>query len=295
MAGSLADGLAQRLQITGLERRLMLVAAIGPGFAGVFGVPVAGIAFGLEVQPIGRVRRLALVPATIACFVADKTVLTMGVHHSALPDLGPVHLHPALVAKVAAAAIAFGLMSLVFAEALHRVKAVTNRFVAWPPLRPVVGGVLVIGATELVGTRAYNGLSIPLIAMSVAGGAGVALGAFALKTAFTALTLGTGFYGGEVTPLFVVGATLGVTMAHVLHAPVPLLAALGLAAVFAGASNTPVASTLLGLELFGWHPTLGVLFALACVVSQVASGSSSIYTSQQRRRWGFGHQEPLPA
>ena len=124
---------------------------------------------------------------------------------------------------------------------------------------------------------------------------GVALGAFAYKTAFTALTLGTGFYGGEVTPLFVVGATLGVTMGHVLDAPIALLAGLGLAAVFAGASNTPIASTLLGLELFGWHPTLGVLFAVACATSYLCSGTSTIYTSQQGRRWGFRHQAPTPA
>ncbi|MCU1369633.1 MAG: eriC [Ilumatobacteraceae bacterium] len=295
MAGSLADALARRLRITGLERRLMLVAAIGAGFAGVFGVPVAGVAFALEVQRIGRVRRLALVPAAIACAIADRTVLALGVTHTALPDLGRIDLGPALLAKVVAAGVAFGLMSLVFAEALHRTKALTNRLVAWPPLRPFLGGLLVIAATGLVGSRAYLGLSLPLIGLSVAGGAGVALGAFALKTVFTALTLGTGFYGGEVTPLFVVGATLGVTMAHVLDAPVALLAAVGLAAVFAGASNTPVASTLLGLELFGWHPTLGVVFALACGVSYVCSGSSTIYPSQQRRRWGFRHQAPAPA
>ena len=295
MAGSLADGLARRLRITGLERRLMLVAAIGAGFAGVFGVPVAGVAFALEVQAIGRVRRLALVPAAIACVVADRTVLALGVTHTVLPDLGTIDLSPSLLAKVAVAGVAFGAMALVFAEALHRTKAAMARFVAWPPLRPLIGGMLVIAATGLVGTRAYLGLSLPLIGLSVAGGAGVALGAFALKTAFTALTLGTGFYGGEVTPLFVVGATLGVTMAHVLDAPVPLLAALGLAAVFAGASNTPIASTVLGLELFGWHPALGVLFALACATSWVCSGTSTIYTSQQGRRWGFRHQPPTPA
>ena len=295
MSGAVADGLARRLAITGLERRIVLVAAIGAGFAGVFGVPIAGVAFGLEVQPIGPARRLALIPATIACFMADKTVLLLGVHHTALPDLGAIRLDPVLVVKVVAAGAVFGAVSLVFAEALHRVKAVTARFVSWPPLRPVIGGVLVIVATGLVGTRAYNGLSLPLIGLSMAGGAGVALGAFAYKTAFTAITLGTGFYGGEVTPLFVVGATLGVTMAHVLDAPVPLLAGLGLAAVFAGASNTPIASTVLGLELFGWHPTLGVLFAIACATAYLCSGSSTIYTSQQGRRWGFRHQAPMPA
>lgn len=295
MSGSLADGLARRLGITGLERRILLVASIGAGFAGVFGVPFAGVVFALEVQTLGRVRRMALVPTVVASFAADLTVRASGVTHDVLPRVGPVHLGPSLLAKVVAASVAFGLMSLVFAEALHRTKHLSERLVAWPPARPLIGGVLVIAATGLAGTRAYLGLSVPLIGLSLLGGAGVALGAFALKTAFTALTLGTGFYGGEVTPLFVVGATLGVTLGHLLHAPIPLLAAAGLVAVFAGASNTPIASTVLGIELFGWHPALALVFALACAVSYVASGSSSIYTSQQRRRWGFRHQAPTPA
>lgn len=295
MAGSLADGLARRLRITGLERRLLLVASIGAGFAGVFGVPFAGVVFALEVQRIGRVRRAALAPTIVASFVADATVRVTGIDHDLLPRLAPVHLGPGLLAKVVVAGVAFGLMSLVFAESLHRTKHLAARVVGWPPARPLVGGVLIIAATGLVGTRAYLGLSSPLIERSLLGGVGVALGAFALKTAFTALTLGTGFYGGEVTPLFVVGATLGVTMGHVLDAPIPLLAAAGLCAVFAGASNTPFASTVLGIELFGWHPALALVFAVACAVSYVASGSSSIYESQERRRWGFRHQASTPA
>lgn len=295
MAGSIADGLAKRLGITGHERRILLVAAIGAGFSGVFGVPAAGFAFALEVQTLGRLRRSAIVSTAVAAAVADATVLKLGIVHDALPSLGTVHLSPLLLGKLIIASAAFGLMSTVFAEALHRVHRWSARLASWPPARPLLGGVLVIAATGLVGTRAYLGLSLPLIGLSLAGGAGVALGAFAWKTLFTALTLGSGFYGGEVTPLFVVGATLGVTMGHVLHAPIALTAAAGLVAVFAGASNTPVASTILGLELFGLHPALVVVFALACGVSYVCSGSSGIYTSQHRRRWGFRHQRPTPA
>jgi H+/Cl- antiporter ClcA len=295
MAGSIADGVGRRLAITGDERRILLAAAIAAGFSGVFGVPAAGFLFGLEVQPLRHLRGRTVVPALVAAVVADRTVLATGITHSALPDLGNVPLDAGLLLKVGIAGLAFGAMGLVFAETLHRTKALFARLLRWPPARPLLGGVLVIAATGLVGTRAYLGLSLPLIGLSVAGGAGVALGAFALKAGFTALTLGSGFYGGEVTPLFVIGATLGVTMGHVLHAPIPLLAAAGLCAVFGGASNTPIASTVMGLELFGWHPALAVVFALACGASFLASGSSSIYTSQQRRHWGFRHQAPAPA
>ena len=295
MAGSIADGVARRLGITGTERRILLVAAIGAGFGGVFGVPVAGLVFALEVQSLAGLRRGALIPAAVAALVADRTVRALGVIHDPLPAIGPVHLGALLLVKVAAAGVCFGLMGLVFAEALHRVKEASQRLLTWPPLRPLLGGSLVIMATYLVGTRAYLGLSLPLIGLSLAGGVGVALGAFVLKTVFTALTLGTGFYGGEVTPLFVVGATLGATLGHVLHAPIPLLAAAGLAAVFAASSNTPIASTVLGVELFGLHPAIVIVMVLACGVAYACSGSGGIYTSQRRRRWGFAHQRPTPA
>jgi H+/Cl- antiporter ClcA len=295
MSGSIADGIGRRLRITGAERRILLIASIGAGFGGVFGVPIAGLVFALEVQAIKGLRRSALLPAAIASFVADETVRHLGIHHERLPSPGTIHLTPALLLKLAVAGVAFGLMSTVFAELMHRVHHWSARLVSWPPARPLIGGVLVIAATLLVGTRAYNGLSLPLIGLSLAGGAGVALGAFALKALFTALTLGTGFYGGEVTPLFVVGATLGATLGHLLDAPIPLLAAAGLVAVFAGASNTPIASTVLGLELFGLHPAYALVFALVCAVSYASSGSGGIYTSQRRQGWGFRHQPPLPA
>jgi H+/Cl- antiporter ClcA len=295
MAGSIADGVARRLGIVGAERRVLLVASIAAGFAGVFGVPAAGFVFALEVQPIGRLHREAIVPTAIAALVADLTVRHLGIHHEALPSLDHVGLHPLLLAKIVVASAVFGVASVAFAELTHRVKHLSGRLISWPPARPLLGGTLIIVATYAIGTRAYLGLSLPLIGLSLAGGAGVALGAFAWKTIFTALTLGTGFYGGEVTPLFVVGATLGVTMGHVLHAPITLMATIGLVAVFAGASNTPVASTVLGLELFGVHPTTAFVFALGCGVSYLCSGSSTIYTSQHRRRWGFRHQRPEPA
>jgi H+/Cl- antiporter ClcA len=290
MSGSLADGLARRLRITGTERRILLVASIGAGFSAVFGVPLAGFVFALEVQALGKLRRAAVLPTLVAAVVGDLTVRALGVEHTPVPSIGPVDLSASLLAKVVVAGIAFGVMSAVFAELLHRAKALSARLLTWPPARPILGGVLVIAMTGLVGTRAYLGLSLPLIELSLLGGAGVALGAFAWKAVFTVITLGTGFFGGEVTPLFVIGATLGATMGHVLDAPIPLMAAAGLVGVFAGASNTPIASTILGFELFGIEPTL--VMAISCLVSYAASGSSGIYTSQRRRRWGFRHQEP---
>ncbi|MCB0972263.1 MAG: chloride channel protein [Acidimicrobiales bacterium] len=292
MAGSLADGLNRRFGVEGTDRRLVLLAAIAGGFGSVFGVPAAGFVFALEVQPVAGLRLRALPLTVVASVVGNAAVHLTGVDHTPLPHVDAVDWSAPLVAKVALAAVAFGLTSVAFAEGIHRTKALLARAVSWPPLRPLLGGFAIIALTYLVGTRDYLGLSLPLIGESMAGGAGIVAGAFALKLLFTVVTLGSGFQGGEVTPLFVIGTTLGVTLANALDVPVPLLAALGFVAVFAGATNTPIACTVMGIELFG--PEAALLFALACTVSYVASGPGGIYTSQQRRRrtWGFHHLRP---
>jgi H+/Cl- antiporter ClcA len=194
------------------------------------------------------------------------------------PHLGDVALSPGLIAKVALAGACFGLVSVAFVMADHWVKRSFARWVAWPPARPLIGGAIVVALTFAVGTRAYNGLSTGLAELSLAGGQ-VATWAFACKLLFTAVTLGSGFVGGEVTPLFVIGATLGSALAAPLGVPPELMASLGFVAVFAGASNTPLACTIMGVELFGSGAV--AYFAVACVLSYVFSGHGGIYSTQR--------------
>lgn len=279
MSGSLTDGFNRLARLGAVDRRVLLIAAISGGFGAVFGVPVAGFVFGLEVQSVGRVRYDAIVPAFVASLVGDAVVGTLGVDHAVTPTYAAVDIDPALVGKVAVAGVVFGVAALVFTELTHGLKALFARTVRWSPARPLVGGVLVIAMTGAIGSRDYLGLSLPLIADALAGGAGIAAFGFLVKLVFTAVTLGSGFQGGEVTPLFVIGATLGVSMARLLDAPVPLFAAIGFVAVFAGATNTPLACTIMGVELFGAGPI--ALFATACVVSYVVSGDRGIYQNQR--------------
>jgi H+/Cl- antiporter ClcA len=279
MAGGLTDTGARHLGITGPRRRLLLIAAIAGGFGSVFGVPLAGTVFGLEVLSVGRLQYDALVPAFAAALVGDRIVHGLGVHHTPTPTLAGIDLGPVLLLKVAVAGIAFGLAAIAFAELVHAVKLGFGAWVTWPPLRTFLGGCLVVGLTYAVGTRDYLGLSIPLVTGALAGGAGIVAGAFALKLLFTSVSLGAGFQGGEVTPLFVIGATLGVTLARLLDAPVPLLAAVGFVAVFAGATNTPLACTVMAVELFG--AAVAVPAAIACIVSFVISAERGIYGAQR--------------
>ncbi|HQV56419.1 MAG TPA: chloride channel protein, partial [Ilumatobacteraceae bacterium] len=278
MSGSLTDALSRLLGLDRQDRRLMLIAAIGGGFGAVFGVPLAGCVFALEVQAIGRMRYDALVGALSASVVGDLVVRALGVAHTALPELGQIQMTWWLAIRVAIAGVAFAAASVVFVEAVHAVRRAFDR-VSWPPLRAVIGGAAVIGLVAMVGNRDYLGLSIPLIVKAAAGGTGVVGIAFALKLLFTAVTIGAGFQGGEVTPLFVIGATLGVTMGRLLDVPIPLMAAIGLVAVFAAAANTPLACTVMGAELFGGHGV--ALFAIGCVTSYAFSTHRSIYSTQR--------------
>jgi H+/Cl- antiporter ClcA len=279
MSGSLTDGFSRLIRLAPDERRLLLIAAIAGGFGAVFGVPIAGFVFGLEVQAVGRLRYDAIVPALTAPIVGDLVVRALGVHHTPTPHFAAISIGAVLLAKVALAGLVFGLTAALFSELTHGLKRGFAALVAWSPARPLIGGLLIVALTYAVGSRDYLGLSVPLITRSLAGGVGVIAFAFALKLLFTSVTLGSGFQGGEVTPLFVIGATLGASLGHLLGVPIALMAALGFVAVFAGAANTPLACTIMGVELFGAAPV--VLLAVACVVSYVFSSHRGIYGSQR--------------
>ena len=293
MSGSLTDAASRVLRLSRHDRRLMLIAAIGGGFGAVFGVPVAGCVFALEIQSMGRMRYDALAPALVASLVGDRVVHGLGVHHMTYPTIGEVDLTFALLWRILLAGLAFGLTATAFVQVTHRIKHWLGEHVNWPPLRPFLGGGAIIVLTGVVGSRDYLGLSTPLIARSFAGGVGVIGAAFALKLLFTATTLGSGFYGGEVTPLFVVGATLGCTLGNALHSSVPLFTAIGFVAVFAAAANTPIACTVMGVELFGAGPIVPLV--LACVTAYLFSGAGGIYSSQRIDPADWGRAASPPA
>jgi len=280
MSGSLTDGFSRMVGLGPADRRLLLVAAVSGGFAAVFGVPMAGFVFGLEVRSIGRVRYDAIVPALTAAIIGHLVFQWLDLPHDVTPayELAPVGLDALLLGKVALAALLFGVASMVFSELTDGFKRAFAALLAYPPMRPFAGGLLVVGLALLVGDDAYLGLSLPLIDASLTG-TEVVWYAFALKLLFTSLTLGAGFQGGEVTPLFVIGATLGAALAGPLGVPVALLASVGFVAVFAAATNTPLACTIMGVELFG----IGAFpyLAVGCVVAYVFSAHRGIYGAQR--------------
>src|SRR5690606_14446616 len=194
------------------------MSGISGGFGSVFGTPLAGTVFALEVLAVGRIRYDALVPCLVAATTGDLVCRGLGVHHHLyVVEIMP-SITPALLLWASLAGLGFGLASLAFSEATHLISHLAAAVIKTPWLRPFYGGFAVIGLTYLVGSRDYLGLSLPLIEDSFTAG-GVFAGAFLLKILFTAVTLGTGFKGGEVTPLFCIGATLGHAFASLTGQP----------------------------------------------------------------------------
>ncbi len=283
MGGALADQLTHLFKLKHEDRRLVLMAGISAGFASVFGTPLAGAVFALEVLSTGRMRYEALLSCVIAAVVADQVGLWWGVQHTAYVVGHVSHITPWVLLAMVLAGVAFGLAGRTFAVATHALSGWMKQRVAYAPLRPMLGGVVVVGAVLLFGADRYIGLGIPV--MLEAFTQPLPATDFVGKMAFTIASLGTGFKGGEVTPLFYIGATLGNALAPVLHVPFALLAAVGFVAVFAGAANTPLASTLMAMELFGVE--VGVFAALACTTSYWCSGHAGIYRAQHA-----GHVKP---
>jgi H+/Cl- antiporter ClcA len=273
MGASLGDQLTPLFKLRPEQRRILLMSGMSAGFASVFGTPWAGAAFGLEVLTPGRGRYEAALCCLSAAWVGDRIARAWGAHHAlyaigAFPGFSPALLLGCLVAGAL-----FGIAARAFVELTHAISRALKARVQLAPVRALIGGGVVVAMAWALGSTRYLGLGIPVIVESFA--RAVSPADFAWKTLFTSVALGAGFVGGEVTPLFFIGATLGSALGRVLPVPFPVLAASGFVAVFGGAAKTPVASTLMAMELFG--VPAGACAGLACLTSTLFSGRGSLY------------------
>ena len=278
MGGSLADQLTKWFSLDAEQRRIILICGVAGGFASVFGTPLAGAIFSLEWMFSRTFRPKSIFPAFWTAFVAHWVCewgWGIGHSHYAIQEIPPYS--PMNLLWIVPAGIVFGITARLFAETGHVVGEIFKKNIAYPPLRPVIGGGMLALIVYLTGTYTYLGLGIPR--MVEAFETPLPWYDFLAKIGLTGLTLGSGFKGGEVTPLFFTGATLGNALSAWIPLPLALLAGCGFVGVFSGATNTPLACTVMGIELFGYES--GIYLGFACLVAFIFSGKCSIYAAQQ--------------
>lgn len=258
------------------DRKKLVICGISAGFAAVFGTPIAGSVFGIEVLFIGAILYDVLLPSFVAGIIAYQTASYWGVTylHQGL-EIKPVFSNSFFI-YILLAGIFFGLVSFLIIKTLKWTEDLARRIRLWEPLKGLIGGLFLVILTLIFSTR-YLGLGLDSI-KTVLEGYPIVWYAFLMKIIFTSVTLSFGGSGGIATPLFFIGATAGALFAHVLGLNIATFAAIGFVSVLGGAANAPLAASIMAIEMFG--PQLASFAAIACVISYLITGHRSVYPSQ---------------
>jgi H+/Cl- antiporter ClcA len=276
LGAGLSSLFADLLKFDDRDRRKLVICGVSAGFASVFGTPIGGAIFGVEVLFIGSLMYDVLLPAFIAGIVSYQVSAALGTTYFYSPlQFAPVFSGFFLV-QVIVAGIFFGIVALLLIEVFNLFKKAAERLPGWTPVRGIIGGAALVLFTLAFSTQ-YLGLGLQTIQATLQGQPTVWY-AFLLKIVSTSITLGFGGTGGIITPIFFIGSTSGSVFAQVFGLNSATFAAIGLVAVLAGTTNTPIAASIISVELFG--PAVAPYAAVACIVSYVMSGHRSIYPSQ---------------
>lgn len=254
----------------------LVICGISAGFASVLGSPIAGAIFGVEVLFVGGILYEVLLPSFIAGITSYQVSAWMGIHHIYYPVKFIPHFTEMFFLQVVMSGIFFGLCSLILIETLRAGERLSDKLPIWPPLKGIVGGVVLIGLT-LVFSPAYLGLGLGTI-QSAMRGESVVLYAFLVKALFTSITFAAGGSGGIITPILFVGATAGSLFGDITGLDKATFSAIGLVSLLAGAANTPIAASILAMELMGHE--IAPYAAVACVVSFLMTGHRGVFTTQ---------------
>lgn len=276
IGGGMGYNIGKMFRLDKDDMRMATLCGMSAVFSALFATPLTATVFVIEVVSVGAMQYSALLPCLLSALTAHGTARLFGLGHTGYPMVEQL-FDPLMFGRVLGFAILCALMSIVLCEVLHATEHAAKR-VKNSYLRAVIGGVLIIGLTLLLGTRDYNGAGGDVIMLALSGTTNSNF-AFLWKLLFTAVTIGFGFKGGEIVPTFFIGATFGCVIGPLLGIPAPVAAALGLVGMFCGVVNCPLASIILSIELFG----AGALpyFALVCSISYMLSGHFGLYSNQR--------------
>tara|TARA_B100000508_G_scaffold55003_3_gene42680 strand:+ start:50211 stop:51431 length:1221 start_codon:yes stop_codon:yes gene_type:complete len=284
MGGAIGDQIQHFFKWTKTKRHLLMRMGVAGGFAGVFGTPLAGVIFAIEFARDRKFDLKTLVLSTLVAFGSDFVCHFVGVGHTtyivrAIPSFSIENILWILLIG-----IIFGGVAWIFSSSKQVFQKLFN-LIPLPYLRPFFGGIILLGLFLLFDISKFLGLGIPSIVEAF--NYPVHPGDVWIKLLLTALTLGAGFKGGEATPLFFMGAVMGSTLAFFVPLPVSFMAGAGFVAVFGAATNTPLASSLMAAELFGFEGL--PLYIVICLMAYYLSGKTSVYATQQPllRKWSI--------
>ncbi len=276
IGGGLSSILADIFRFDKNDRKKFVICGISAGFAAVFGTPIAGAIFGVEVLFIGSILYDVLLPSFIAGVTSYQVSSALGTAYFYHPMKFIPVFSEMFFMKVVLAGIFFGICSFIFIEILGAISDFSKKIKLWSPAKAFFGGAAIAGLA-MVFSQKYLGLGLDTIEGSLTGVKIPWYAAF-LKTVFTSITLGFGGSGGIVTPIFFVGATAGNIFGQIMHLDLGTFAAIGFVSVLAGAANTPIAASIMAVEMFG--PAIAPYAAVACVISFLMTGHRSVYPSQ---------------
>ena len=276
LGGSTASALAKAFRLEDAERRVLIMAGMSAVFAGLFGTPLTAMLFCMEFESVGTLFTPALLPCYLAAFAASQVSASLGVHAEVYPLTTAMPVSAFNCGKLLVLAVLISLLGIAMCWAFHKAEHLAKHHLPNPYVRIALGGAVIALLTLLVGDHRFNGAGMDMALKAVGGEADWY--SFLMKLLFTAITLAAGFKGGEIVPTFCIGATFGCVLGGVLGLDPGIAAALGLVGLFCCATNSPIASVILSVEMFG--PANLYLFALVCAVCFVLSGNSGLYASQ---------------
>lgn len=277
LGGSIGNQLGRWFKLDENDTRTIIICGMSAAFSSIFGTPMAAVIFAMEVNSVGIMHYSAFVPCVFASLVASTIATSYGVHTEDFGAVQMVDFEFTSAGKIIILGILCALLSVIFCQILHIAHHLLKKYFKNPYLRIVVASCMIIALTLILGMSAYSGSGASLIEEAIAGDSSPE--AFFWKMIFTAITLGAGFKGGEIVPSFTIGATFGCLFGTILGLSPSLCAAVAMISMFCGVTNSPIASMIIGFELFGFD--LMPYLLLGVSISYMLSGYYSLYHEQR--------------